>query len=68
MFGREVNEKNAELHFERKLNFTPLFAKYYSYNTKLTHGEISMSDSIAKVSHNYLLEGLKCVAVMCNIL
>ena len=57
MFGRKV-KKNAELYFERKLNFTLLFAKYYIYKTKLTHGEISMSDFIAKVSHKYSLEGL----------
>jgi len=30
-------------------NFTLLFAKYYLYNTKLTHGGISMSAFIAKV-------------------
>lgn len=29
MFGRKVNKINAELYFERKLNFTLLFAKYY---------------------------------------
>ena len=58
MFGRKVNIKNAELHFERKLNFTLLFAKYYLYNTKLTQGEIVMSDFIAKVSQKYSLEGL----------
>ena len=39
-------------------NFTLLFAKYYLCNTKLTHGEISMPDFIAKVNHKYLLEGL----------
>ena len=58
MFGRKVNIKNAELYFERKLNFTLLFAKYYLYNTKLTQGEIVMSDFIAKVSQKYSLEGL----------
>jgi len=41
---------------ERKLNFTLLFAKYYLYNTKWTHGEISMSDFIVEVIHKYLLE------------
>ena len=58
IFGRKVNIKNAELYFERKLNFALLFAKYYLYNTKLTHGEISMSHFIAKVSQKYSLEGL----------
>ena len=58
MFGRKVNIKNAELYFERKLNFTLLFAKYYLYNTKLIQGEIVMSDFIAKVSQKYSLEGL----------
>ena len=58
MFGTKANPKNVELYFERKLNFTLLFAKYYLYNTKLTHGEISMSDFIVKVRHKYSLEGL----------
>ena len=59
IFGRKVNIKNAELYFERKVNFTLLFAKYYDlYNTKLTHGEISISHFIAKVSQKYSLEGL----------
>ena len=58
MLGRKVNIKNAELYFERKLNVTLLFAKYYLYNTKLTQGEIVMSDFIAKVSQKYSLEGL----------
>ena len=58
MFGSKANPKNVELYFERKLNFTLLFAKYYLYNTKLTHGEISMSDFIVKVRHKYSLEGL----------
>ena len=58
MFGRKVNIKNEELYFERKLNFTLLFAKYYLYNTKLTQGEILMSDFIAKVSQKYSLKGL----------
>ena len=44
MFGRKLNLKNAELYSERKLNFTLLFAKYYLNNSKLTLGEISMSD------------------------
>ena len=59
MFGRILNKMNAEQYSEGKLKFTTLFAKYYLYSTKLTHGEISMPDSIAKVNH-------KCVAVMCN--
>ena len=58
MFGRKLNKKNAEQYPERKLNFTLLFAKYYLYNTKLTHGEISMSDFITKVNYKYSLEGL----------
>jgi len=58
MFGRKVNIKYAELYFERKLNFILLFAKYYLYNTKLTQGEIVMSDFIAKASQKYSLEGL----------
>ena len=59
MFGRILNKMNAEQYPERKLKFTTLFAKYYLYSTKLTHGEISMPDSVAKVNH-------KCVAVICN--
>ena len=55
MFGRRVNKINAELYFERKVNFT-LFI--YLYNAKLTHGEISMSDFIAKVTRKYSLESL----------
>ena len=39
------------------LNFTQLFAKYYLYDTELTHDEISMPDFIAKVSYRYSLEG-----------
>ena len=58
MFGRKLNKKNAEQYPERKLNFTLLFVKYYLYNTKLTHGEISMPDFIAKVNYKYSLEGL----------
>jgi len=58
MFGRKVNIKNAELYFERKFNFTLLFARYYLYNTKLTRGEILMSDFISKVSQKYYWERL----------
>ena len=58
MFGRKLNLKNADQYYERKLNFTLLFAKYCLYNTKLTHGEISMPDFIAKVNHTYFLDGL----------
>lgn len=58
MFGRKLNKKNAEQYPERKLNFTLLFAKYYLYNAKLTHEEISMFDFIAKLTHKYSLEGL----------
>ena len=58
MFGRKLNEINAEQYHERKLNFTLLFAKYYLYNTKLTHGEISMPVFITKVNYKYSLEGL----------
>ena len=58
MFGRKLHKKNAEQYPDRKLNFTRLFAKYYLYNTKLTHGEISMPDFIRKVNYKYSLEGL----------
>ena len=58
MFGRKVNKNNEEQYPERKLNFTLLFAKYYLYNAKLTHGVISMFDFIAKLNHKYPLEGL----------
>ena len=55
MFGRKLNKINAKQYPERKLNFTLL---YYLYSTKLTHGEISMPEFIAKVNHKYSLEGL----------
>ena len=58
MFGRKLNKNNEEQNPERKLNFTLLFAKYYLYNAKLTHGVISMFDFIAKLNHKYPLEGL----------
>ena len=58
MFGRKLNKLNAKQYHERKLNFTLLFAKFYSYNAKLTHGEISMPDFIPKVNYKYSLEGL----------
>ena len=58
MFGRKLNKNNEEQYPERKLNFTLLFAKYYLYNAKLTHGVISMFDFIAKLNHKYPLEGL----------
>ena len=58
MFGRKLNKKKAEQYLERKLNFTLLFAKYYLYNAKLTHGGISMPDFIAKINHKYSFEGL----------
>ena len=35
-----------------------MFAKYYLYNAKLTHGEDFMFDFIAKLNHKYPLEGL----------
>ena len=60
MFGRKLIKKNAEQYPERKLNLILLFAKYYLYNTKLTHGEISMPDFITRVDYKYSL------AVMCN--
>ena len=58
MFGRKLNKNNEEQYSERKLNFTLLFAKYYLYNAKLTHGVISMFDFIAKLNHKYPLESL----------
>ena len=58
MFDRKLNKKNAEQYPERKLNFILLFAKYYLYNTKLTHREISMPDFITRVDYKYSLEGL----------
>ena len=58
MFGRKLNEINPEQYYERKFNFTLLFTKNYLYNTKLTHGEISMPDFIPKVNYKYSLEGL----------
>ena len=58
MFGRKLNKNNEEQYPERKLSFTVLFAKYYLYNAKLTHGVISMFDFIAKLNHKYPLKGL----------
>lgn len=60
MFGRKSNQKkkkkNAELYFVRKLIFTLLYAKYYSYNIKLSHGKISIFDFIANFTHKYSKE------------
>jgi len=58
IFGMKVDTSSEESTIIRKLNFTFLFAKYYLYNQKLIHGELSVNEFIVNLKHKYVFEKL----------
>ena len=56
IFGMKVDTSSKESTIIRKLNFTFLFAKYYLYNQKLIHGELSVNEFIVNLKHKYVFE------------
>ena len=56
LFGIRVNASSKESNIIRKLNFTFLYAKYYLYNQKLIHGELSVNEFIVNLKHKYIFE------------
>ena len=56
IFGKKVDNLSKESNIIRKLNFTFLYAKYYLYNQKLLHGELSVNEFIANLKHKYIFE------------
>lgn len=56
IFGKKVVSLNKELNITTKLNFTFLYAKYYLYNHKWLHGELSVNEFIINLKYKYLFE------------
>ena len=56
LFGMRVDASSKESNIIRKLNFTFLCAKYYLYNQKLIHGELSVNEFIVNLRHKYIFE------------
>ena len=56
LFGMRVDASSKESNIIRKLNFTFLYAKYYLYNQKLIHGELSVNEFIVNLKHKYIFE------------
>jgi len=54
----KVDTSSKDLNITRKLNFTLLYAKYYLYNQKLIHGELSVNEFIVNIKHKYVFEKL----------
>ena len=54
MFGMKVDTSNKESNIIRKLNFTFLYAKYYLYNQKLIHGDLSVNEFIVNLKSHCL--------------
>ena len=64
MFGMKVDTSSKESNIIRKLNFTFLYAKYYLYNQKLIHGELSVNEFIVNLKHKIYFRKMLCVAVV----
>ena len=56
IFGMKVDTSSKDSNITRKLNFTFLYAKYYLYNQKLIHGELSVNEFIINLKHKYIFE------------
>ena len=54
IFGMKVDTSSKESNIIRKLNFTFLYAKYYLYNQKLMHGEISVNEFVANLKYRFI--------------
>ena len=62
ILDKEEDNKNKELlDVTRKLNFTFLYAKYYLYNQKLFHSELSLNEFIGNANFRYNFENLSGV-------
>ena len=61
LFGMRVDASSKESNIIRKLNFTFLYAKYYLYNQKLIHGELSVNEFIVNLTHKLIFsKNLSC--------
>ena len=56
IFGIKIDTSSKKSNIIRKLNFTFLYAKYYLYNQKLIHGELSVNEFIVNLKHKYIFE------------
>ena len=56
IFGKKLDSKSKESYIIRKLNFTFLYAKYYLYNQKLLHGELSIKELTENLKFKYIFE------------
>jgi len=52
----KVDNSSKESNIIRKLNFTFLYAKYYLYNQKLIHGELSVNEFIIYLKHKSIFK------------
>ena len=57
-FGMKVDTSSKESNMIRKVNFTLLYAKYYLYNQKLIHSELSVHEFIANLRYQYIFKTL----------
>ena len=64
IFGIKVNTSSKESKIIRKLNVTFLYAKYYLYNQKLIHAELSVNEFTVNLKHKYIFEKIICVAAV----
>lgn len=57
IFAIKVNTSSKESNIIRKLNVTFLCAKYYLYNQKLIHAELSVNEfTVNRLKHKYVFE------------
>ena len=56
LFGMRVDASSKESNIIRKLNFIFLYAKYYLYNQKLIHGQLSVNEFIVNLKYKYIFE------------
>ena len=64
LFGMRVDASSKESNIIRKLNFTFLYAKYYLYNQKLIHDELSVNEFIVNLKHKYIFRKIWVAEVM----
>ena len=52
----KVDTSSKDSNIARKLNFTFLYVKYYLYNQKLIHGELSINEFIVNLKNKHIFE------------
>ena len=60
IFDIKVNTSSKESNIIRKLNVTFLYAKYYLYNQKLIHAELSVNEFTVNLKHKYIFVDMNC--------